>query len=123
MNDAEFVEINPAGPGGSGLPYIKHDPCDVPITGAGKPQFYAAYTDPSGTFTAGVWACDAGTLQVTDLHLDEAMFVIKGSVVVTDRHGNSQAFSEGQGFLLKRGFTGIFHMPEATLKYVAQFVR
>lgn len=123
MTERQFVRINPAGPGGRGLPAVAHDASDVAVDGARHPRAYTAYTDPSGVFTAGVWACDAGTLEITDLAIDEACYLIAGEVIITDRHGHSERFVAGDAFLLERGFVGTWHMPGPILKYNAMFKR
>jgi uncharacterized cupin superfamily protein len=119
----EFIRIDANGPQGNGLPATVHDPSDTPISGARHPLAYTAYTDPSGVFTAGVWACDAGTLQITDLAIDEACYLIEGEVVITDRYGNSERFVAGEAFVLHRGFVGTWHMPKPIRKYNAMFKR
>ena len=119
----EFVRINANGPDGAGLPDTVHDPSDTPVEGARHPRAYTAYVDPSGVFTAGVWACDAGTLEIKDLAIDEACYLIEGEVVITDRHGNRERFVAGEAFVLHRGFTGTWHMPKPILKYNAMFKR
>jgi uncharacterized cupin superfamily protein len=121
--EKQFLRIDPAGPGGRGLPPVEHDVSDRPVSGALHPTAYTAYTDPSGVFTAGVWACDAGTLEITDLAIDEACYLIRGEVVITDSHGNSERFVAGEAFLLPRGFVGTWHMPGPILKYNAMFRR
>jgi uncharacterized cupin superfamily protein len=119
----QFVRINLQGPQGSGLPRTVHDPSDTAVDGAKDPHGYTAYTDPSGVFTAGVWACDAGTLEIDNLAIDEACFLIEGEVVITDRFGNSERYVAGEAFLLQRGFVGTWHMPKPILKYNAMFKR
>lgn len=119
----EFLRINADGPDGRGLPLTVHDPSDTPVQGAQSPRAYTAYTDPSGVFTAGVWACDAGTLRIENLTIDEACYLIEGEVVITDRHGNSERFVAGEAFLLRRGFVGTWHMPVPIRKYNAMFKR
>lgn len=119
----EFVRIDMNGPGGKGLPATTHDPSDTPVKGATNPQAYTAYHDPSGVFTAGVWACDAGTLEIDDLAIDEACYLIEGEVVITDRSGNSERFGPGEAFVLHRGFVGTWHMPGPIKKYNAMFRR
>ena len=118
-----FFRIDAGGPGGLGLPAVRHDASDRIVAGAAHPAAYTAYTDPSGVFTVGVWACDAGTLAITDLAIDEACYLIKGEVVITDHQGNSERFVAGEAFLLPRGFTGTWHMPGPILKYNAMFRR
>jgi hypothetical protein len=119
----QFLRVDANGPGGVGLPPTRHDDSDTPIEGAGHPTAYTAYTDPSGVFTVGVWACDAGTLSINDLAIDEACYLISGEVVITDSSGNSERFTAGQAFVLHRGFVGTWHMPGPILKYNAMFKR
>jgi uncharacterized cupin superfamily protein len=124
MNTAkQFVRIDANGPLAQGLPSVSHDPSDTAVAGAAHPAGYTAYKDPSGVFTAGVWACDAGTLQIEDLAIDEACYLIEGEVVITDRHGNTERFVAGDAFLLHRGFVGTWHMPVPIKKYNAMFRR
>ena len=121
MNDLkQFIRIDANGPDGNGLPATVHDPSDTAIAGAAHPLGYTAYTAPAaGIFTAGVWACDAGTLEIRDLAIDEACYLIEGEVVITDSYGNSERFRAGEAFLLRRGFAGTWHMPTPIKKYNA----
>jgi hypothetical protein len=118
-----FLRVNAAGPDGRGLPPTTHDASDRSIAGATRPCAYTAYTDPSGVFTVGVWACDAGTLAINDLAIDEACYLIDGEVIITDVDGNTERFIAGEAFLLKRGFVGTWHMPGPILKYNAMYKR
>jgi uncharacterized cupin superfamily protein len=119
----QFVRINANGQDATGLLPTVHDPSDTPIQGAAHPLAHTAYTDPSGVFTAGVWACDAGTLAIDDLAVDEACYLIEGEVVIIDSHGNTERFVAGEAFLLQRGFVGTWHMPVPIRKYNAMFRR
>jgi uncharacterized cupin superfamily protein len=119
----QFVRIDSNGPGGSGLQPTTHDASDTAITGATQPRAYVAYHDPSGVFNVGVWACDAGTLRIADLAIDEACYLIEGEVIITDQHGHSERFVAGEAFLLTRGFHGTWHMPGPIRKYNATFRR
>lgn len=119
----QFVRIAANGPEGEGLRPTVHDKSDTPIKGAAQPLAHTAYTDPSGVFTAGVWACDAGTLRIDDLAMDEACYLIEGEVIISDCHGNTERFVAGEAFLLHRGFVGTWHMPVPIRKYNAMFRR
>ena len=119
----QFVRIDPNGPEGAGLRPTVHDTSDTPIDGATTPLAHTAYTDPSGVFTAGVWACDAGTLRIDDLAMDEACYLIEGEVIISDSHGNTERFVAGEAFLLHRAFVGTWHMPVPIRKYNAMFRR
>jgi uncharacterized cupin superfamily protein len=124
MNKAkQFVRIDPNGPLAQGLPSVSHDPSDTPTQGARHPIGYTAYKDPSGVFTAGVWACDAGTLKIENLAIDEACYLIEGVVVITDSNGHSERLVAGEAFVLHRGFVGTWHMPGPIKKYNAMFKR
>jgi uncharacterized cupin superfamily protein len=123
MSSKQFLRVNRAGPTGSGLPATRHDPSDTIVSGAAHPAAYTAYTDPSGVFTVGVWACDAGTLAINDLAIDEACYLLEGEVIITDAEGHSERYVAGDAFLLKRGFVGTWHMPRPILKYNAMFKR
>jgi uncharacterized cupin superfamily protein len=119
----QFVRIDANGLDGAGLLPTVHDPSDTPIHGATNPLAHTAYTDPSGVFTAGVWACDAGTLEINNLAVDEACYLIEGEVIISDSHGNTERFVAGEAFLLHRGFVGTWHMPGPIRKYNAMFRR
>ncbi len=123
MSSKQFLRVNRAGPTGTGLPAARHDTSDTNIAGAAHPTAYTAYTDPSGVFTVGVWACDAGTLAINDLAIDEACYLLEGEVIITDAKGYSERYVAGDAFLLKRGFVGTWHMPGPILKYNAMFKR
>ena len=112
-----ITRIERDGDNGSGLASVPHDLTDTPIDGANHPKAYTGYSDSTGQFTAGVWACDAGTLEVNNLPFDELCFVIDGEVEVTDDQGVSLTFSEGDAFLLHRGFTGTWRMPRPFRKF------
>jgi uncharacterized cupin superfamily protein len=122
-NEQYCVRIHSNGPGESGLPPTTHDASDTAIAGAAQPRAYVAYHDPSGVFSVGVWACDAGTLHISDLAIDEACYLIEGEVIITDQHGHSERFVAGEAFLLPRGFHGTWHMPSPIRKYNATFKR
>lgn len=119
----KFLRVNAAGPDGRGLAATVHDASDTIVEGARHPRAYTAYTDPTGVFTVGVWACDAGTLAIDDLAIDEACYLIEGEVVITDAQGNTERFVAGEAFLLERGFVGTWHMPRPIVKYNAMFKR
>lgn len=114
---SSFTRIDRDGAGGAGLLGVQHDPTDRPVHGARRPQAYTAYTDSTGQLTAGVWACDAGTLEIRNLPFDEVCFVIDGEVEVTDEQGVSQTFTVGDAFVLHKGFSGTWRMPRAFRKF------
>ena len=112
-----ITRINRDGENSAGLASVPHDPTDTPVEGASDPKAYTAYTDGTRQLTAGVWACDAGTLQIRNLAFDEICFVIDGEVEVTDDQGVCLTFGEGDAFVLHKGFTGTWRMPRAFRKF------
>lgn len=57
---------------------------------------------------AGKWSCNAGRVAINGHPVDEACFVIGGSVTITDDVGRAQTFQAGEAFLLPRGFRGLW---------------
>ena len=43
---------------------------------------------------------------------DEFVVVTKGILILTDTHGNSVTYKKGDMFMIPKGFTGIWEMPE-----------
>jgi len=117
VGDAEFTVIYPNGDTAAGLLPVDHEPSDRPLDGALAPMAYVAHAREQPELTAGVWGCDAGTLEITDLPFTEVCVVIDGLVEVTDRYGNSAIFKPGEAFVLHAGFTGRWHMPTSFRKY------
>ena len=77
---------------------------DVLLTQGMTPRGSKSYEDRG--ITLGTWTCNAGAVDIQGHAVDEACFVIRGSVTLTDSAGTSETFSTGEGFLLPRGFRG-----------------
>lgn len=123
MNDyLTCVPIDSEG-GDEGLQRIDHDPSDTPTRGAKEPRSHNAFTSPDGKFTANVWACDAGTLEIRNLAIDEACFIIEGTVTVEDLAGNRSEYGPGDAFLLPKGFSGTWDMPTGLRKFNTMYTR
>lgn len=66
-----------------------------------------------GENTVAVWDAGPAKLILDDpLPYDEFVFVLKGTLVLTDKEGNSQTYNVGDFFMLPKGFTGIWDMTE-----------
>ncbi|MBO6504353.1 MAG: DUF861 domain-containing protein [Kordiimonadaceae bacterium] len=66
-----------------------------------------------GENTVSVW--DAGPAKLIldePLPYDEFVFVLKGTLVLTDNEGNSQTYKVGDFFMLPKGFMGTWDMTE-----------
>lgn len=66
----------------------------------------------AGDIVAGTWACNAGKVQINGHPVNEACFVVRGSVTIADESGRMETFKAGEGFLLPRGFRGIWSNSE-----------
>lgn len=77
---------------------------DVLLTRGMTPLGSKSYEDRG--ITLGIWACNAGAVDIQGHAADEACFVMRGSVTLTDSDGRSETFGPGDGFLLPRGFRG-----------------
>lgn len=77
---------------------------DVLLTQDMAPQ--GAKTYEARGITLGTWTCDAGAVDIQGHAVDEACFVTRGSVTLTDSGGRSETFGVGDGFFLPREFRG-----------------
>ena len=60
-----------------------------------------------------VWeSAPAVLLLDTPSRLDEFVVVTKGILILTDNEGNSVTYKKGDMFMLPKGFTGTWEMPE-----------
>lgn len=77
-------------------------------------------TSEAGNFHAGVWTCTPGTMKLTDYPFNEMAVIIEGRIVVTDEDtGVIKEFGPGDGLAIRKGFRGIWTMPEKVLKRFA----
>ena len=66
--------------------------------------------------TLGAWACNKGAVEIRGHAVDEACFVTRGSVTLTDSEGRSETFAAGEAFLLPRGFKGVWSQSDNFMK-------
>ena len=59
---------------------------------------------------AGVYQSSPAKLALEDYPSDELMFVLSGSVTVTEKDGGSTTYYPGDAFILHKGFEGTFEM-------------
>ena len=79
---------------------------------------YEYFYSEDGNFGIGVWESKPGKMTMTDLEYDELMYVLDGSIVLTDEHGESQSFGPGEGLVLPQGWTGTFAVPEGGVRKI-----
>jgi uncharacterized cupin superfamily protein len=79
---------------------------------------YEYYYSEDGNFGIGVWESKPGEMTYTDLEYDELMYVLDGTIVMTDEHGNTETFGPGEGLILPMGWTGTFAVPEGGVRKI-----
>ncbi len=80
---------------------------------------FESFINSPSEVRAGVWECTAYAETVTDYPFNEIVFVVSGSMSITDRDGHEERFGPADCFFLEKGFCGewrqhetvkIFHM-------------
>jgi uncharacterized cupin superfamily protein len=59
-----------------------------------------------GGLTLGKWACDKGAVEIQGHAVDEACFILSGSVTLTDSEGRSETFSPAKAFCCSAALEG-----------------
>ena len=116
-----FVRIGPTPGNETGLAPWPWNPNDVLLTEGMTPVGAKGYEDRG--LTLGTWACNEGAVEILGHPVDEACFVIRGSVTLTDSDGRSETFKTGEGFLLPRGFRGTWSQSDGFAKLFVAIAR
>ena len=73
----------------------------------------------SGHIVAALYGAEAARLSVSEpFPYDEYVLVLSGEVTLTSDAGQSQTFGTGDSFLVPKGWTGIWDMPEQYLEKI-----
>lgn len=73
----------------------------------------------SGNVVAALYGAEAARLSVSEPFLyDEYVLVLAGEVTLTSDAGHSKTFGAGDGFLVPKGWTGTWDMPEKYLEKI-----
>jgi uncharacterized cupin superfamily protein len=91
-----------------------YEPESGDLVARGHEYFYS--TD--GNFGIGVWESRPGKLTYVDLEYDELMFVLDGSLVMTDESGKTETFVAGEGMVLPKGWSGTLAVPEGGVRKI-----
>ncbi len=118
-----IVALCADGPDGRGLP--AEDLSSLPqaklVEGVTPARGYEGYAESSGRYTVGVSEYEAGTIELEAWPVDEFCVVIAGSVEISDADGQVREFRRGEAFVIPKGFSGTWRMPEKFKKYWAAF--
>ena len=109
-----FVRIGAATGSDAELPPWPLNAADVLLSEGMKPVGAKSYEGRG--LTLGTWACNNGAVEIQGHAVDEACFVVRGRVTLTDAEGRSETFAAGEAFLLPRGFKGIWSQSDDFMK-------
>ena len=121
MAKTSVIRLNSDGPEGTGLPFWGNLENENVIEGGPVETGYNFFTDASGQLTAGVWECTPCTTQTDSYPVDEFCYILSGTVVISDDAGHSETFKAGDCFVILKGSSCTWHMPETTRKYYVIF--
>lgn len=114
-----LVSLDPAG-SGSGKEVCGPAALGEIVEGDCEQVLDIFMTSEAGNFFCGVWTCTPGTMKLTDYPFNEMAVLIEGRILVTDEDtGVVQEFGPGDGLAIRKGFRGLWRMPEPVLKRFA----
>lgn len=93
---------------------------DKILSGNPAQRVWNLYSDPSGQFFSGVWACEPGSWQVSYSE-HEYCRILSGRVVLTDAAGRARSFGPGDAFVIPAGFSGTWTTVEPCRKQYVIF--
>lgn len=97
-----------AGPGETGTPARV-------VAGNPVTTLWNDYSDPTGRFHTGIWACTPGKWAVSYAE-EEVCTFLEGRARLTNEAGESWEFGAGDSFAIPAGFTGFWETLETLRK-------
>jgi len=79
------------------------------IAGNPRQTVWMQYTDPTSKFFAGTWASDIGKWKIRYTEEEECL-MLEGTCVVTDTQGHAVTLTQGDRFVIPRGFEGTWEV-------------
>lgn len=80
-----------------------------------------SFESADGRLTAGPALFDKMTLEIDEYPVDEFMYILEGTVEVTDRNGQVDKFGPGDAFVMPKGFSGTWRQLSAVKKYAVSY--
>lgn len=109
---------------GAAAPAILHfqpdGPAGVGLKASGRTQSHTYFRSPANERT-GVWRAEPATTGPHTPKYAEFMYLLEGSVTLTDADGRRETFSAGDAVLVPRGTTYTWQQTESLGKYYAIF--
>lgn len=121
MTAKSVIRLERDGPEGVGLLFWGNLDNETVLDGNPTETGYNYFTDASGRLTAGVWECTPCTTRIDSYPVDEFCHILDGTVVVTDNAGHAETFKAGDCFVIPKGLSCTWHMPETTRKFYVIF--
>ena len=89
----------------------------------GDPQEIAdvLFEGRGGSTQIGLWQAEPYVEKVTPYGVDEFCHVLSGVITFEDNQGETETFREGECFLVRKSFSGIFRVEETAKKLFVIF--
>ncbi len=101
--------------GGKNLGKFKpYEPEFGDLVARGHDYFYSK----DENFGIGVWESKPGKITYKNLEYDELMYVLEGSMVMTDENGKIDTVGPGEGLVLPTGWSGTLEVPEGGVRKI-----
>ena len=94
--------------------YEPYEPELGDLVARGFEYFYSE----DGNMGIGVWESKPGEMTYTDLEYDELMYVLDGTIVMTNEQGLTETFGPGEGLVLPKGWTGTLAVPDGGVRKI-----
>ena len=82
----------------------------------------SAEFDTASSIKAGIWSGDPGKLKIVSYPTDEVFTIISGSVAMHCDDGTILNVKAGQSCLMRKGWSGTWHVLEPTTKSFVSFL-
>jgi len=79
---------------------------------------YEYFYSDDGNLGIGVWESKPGAMSYTDLEYDELMYILDGTIVMTDEQGLTETFGSGEGLVLPKGWSGTLAVPAGGVRKI-----
>lgn len=99
-------------------PVHKEVPAEKLIEGNPQHATWNYYTNESGEYLSGVWSSTAGKWHCISQR-NEFCYMISGVVRLHDKKGNYVEFKEGDSFVIKPEWDGMWEVVEDAKKFYA----
>ena len=89
---------------------------------SGNPQLslWESFVDVTNNFSVGLWRGEVGTWNIA-YKKDEYCEILEGKSVLTDNEGNRVTVTQGDRFVIPKGYTGTWEVVENTKKIYASY--